>query len=242
MFREIVFLVPWAPVYLFCRWIEREVVCELLVSSGAQIYLQRTLLPRLHLLSLWELMPFLHVLHFFNKREGFLFFCLFDTVAAHFWNLFPLWMTYVLLFSSLLLTTGHFNYVVTSEHLSWNISLGVGRWHEREGTQESKLVKEVGWNLPCYSCIAPNFLPPSVKEDERWVSFTYAGLFEQLTLLVQRASSRQRTTWIQTPGQEMWPEQVNKTACISASLLAKWGYWGIKWIIHVKHLAHHLTE
>ena len=128
-------------------------------------------------LPLWEVMLFSACASFFNKREGFLFF------ASSLVQLLPtlelvsfvddpcrfVFLTY--------LDNQHFNYVVTSGCLSWNISLGVGRWHEREGTQEGKLVMEVGWNLPCCSCIAPNFLPSSAKEDEEWVCFTYAGLW-----------------------------------------------------------------
>lgn len=178
MFREIVFLVPWAPVYLFVGGLEREVDSRTLGEFWcSDIPAEDSLAKASSSLSLFgNWCSFLHVLHFSIKERVFSFFA----------SLIQLLLTlelvsfvddtcpFVFLTS---LDNWHFNYVVTSEHLSWNISLGVGRWHEREGTQESKLVKEVGWNLPCYSCIAPNFLPPSAKEDERWVSFTYAGLW-----------------------------------------------------------------
>lgn len=209
MFREIVFLVPWAPMYLFEGGLEREVDSRTLGEFWcSDIPAEDSLAKASSSLSLFgNWCSFLCVLHFLIKERVFSFF------ASSLMQLLPTLelvsfvddpCAFVFLTS---LDNWHFNYVVTSEHLSWNISLGVGRWQEREGTQESKLVKEVGWNLPCYSCIAPNFLPPPPPVWKRmngeWASLMLD--FEQLTLLVQSSFSRQRTAWIQTPGQEMWP-------------------------------------
>lgn len=179
MFGEIVFLVPWAPVNLFVGGLEKEIdsrtLGEFWCSNIPAEDSPAKASSSLSLFGNW--CSFLHVLHFLIKERVFSFFLssliqLLPTLELVSFVDDP--CPFVFLTSR---DNWHSNCVVTSEHLFWNISLGVGGWHEREGTQEGTLVKEVGWNLPCCSCIAPNFLPPSAKEDEWWVSFTYAGLW-----------------------------------------------------------------
>lgn len=233
MFREIVFLVPWAPMYLFEGGLEREVDSRTLGEFWcSDIPAEDSLAKASSSLSLFgNWCSFLRVLHFLIKERVFSFF------ASSLMQLLPTLelvsfvddpCAFVFLTS---LDNWHFNYVVTSEHLSWNISLGVGRWQEREGTQESKLVKEVGWNLPCYSCIAPNFLPPHPQCERGWTvsELHLCWTLSSLLCWFRVVSLDRGLPEFKPLVRRCDLEQVNKLLASQLPYLRNGGYWGIKW-------------
>ena len=131
MLREKVFLVPWAPMYLFVGGLEREVDSR---TPGefwcSDIPAEASLAKASSSLSLFgKWCSFLHVLLFLIKERAFSFLPLLWYSCCPLWNLFPLWMIHADLFSSLILTINTSTMLMDlegiklSEILHWNINL-----------------------------------------------------------------------------------------------------------------------